>query len=145
MLEPLNRFLVESAAGISSIEHMRALGSIHTYVRRAVTFWDDYDVLLTPTLASPPVPVGWMFSDEDPMGQLMRSGQFIPYTAFANISGQPAVSVPLHWNDEGLPIGVQLIGGPADESTLIKLSGQLERAEPWADRRPPEGRAATSQ
>jgi len=64
---------------------------------------------------------------------------FIPFTPASNITGQPAVSVPLHWSDEGLPIGVQLIGGAYDEATLIRLAAQLEEAEPWAGKRPPLG------
>jgi amidase len=138
-LEPLNRFLIESAHELSSVQHIQALDAAHTFARRVMAFWEDYDILLTPTLALPPLPVGFIFSDDDPMMQLIRSGMFIPFTPAGNITGQPAVSVPLHWSDDGLPIGVQLMGRAFDEATLIRLSAQLEEAEPWANRRPSLG------
>jgi amidase len=135
-MEPLNRFLIESARDISSAQHIQALTQAHQYARRVVAFWDDYDVLLTPTLARPPLPVGWIFSDDDPAMQLIRSGMFIPYTPAANITGQPAASVPLHTSADGLPVGVQLMGKPAGEAELFRLCGQLEAAQPWAERIP---------
>jgi amidase len=135
-MEPLNRFLIESARDISSAQHIHALTQAHQYARRVVAFWDDYDVLLTPTLARPPLPVGWIFSDDDPAMQLIRSGMFIPYTPAANITGQPAASVPLHTSADGLPVGVQLMGKPAGEAELLRLCGQLEAAQPWAQRIP---------
>lgn len=136
-MEPLNAHLLGMAREMTSVEHIQALTKAHAFGRRVVAFWNDYDVLLTPTLALPPIPVGWIFEEEDPFMQLLRSGMFIPFTPVANVTGQPAVSVPLHWSDDGLPIGVQLIGAPAGESTLIRLAAQLEEARPWADRRPP--------
>lgn len=135
-MEPLNRFLIESAAQISSVQHIQALTAAHQYARRVVRSWDDYDLLLTPTLGAPPLEIGAIFVDDDPFGQLFRSGLFIPYTPAANVTGQPAVSLPLHWNAEGLPIGVQLIGAPAREDILIRISAQVEAARPWADKRP---------
>lgn len=98
--------------------------------------WSDFDLLLTPTLALEPVPVGWIAQDPDPGMQFARCGFFTPFTPQANLTGQPAVSLPLHWTDGGLPIGVQLIGGPADEATLLSVSAQLEEARPWRSRRP---------
>lgn len=136
-LEPLNRFLVESAADVSSVQHIQALTLAHQFTRRIVPFWDDYDVLLTPTNGKAPVPLGWVFSDDDPMMALVRSGHFIPYTPAFNVTGQPAVSVPLHWDADGLPIGVQLAGSPAGEAELVRLAAQLEEAQPWKDRVPP--------
>jgi amidase len=105
--------------------------------RRELALWVDIDVMLTPTLALPPVPIGWMFEEEDPWMQLLRAGMFIPFTPLANFSGQPAVSLPLYWSPDGLPIGVQLIGDAAGEVALFRLSAQLEAARPWADRHPP--------
>lgn len=136
-LEPLNRFLVESAAEISSIQHMQALMAVHQYARKTAAFWDRFDLVLTPTLGKVPVPVGWIFEEDDPVSHLIRSGQFIPFTPYANVTGQPAASVPLHWSQEGLPVGVQLIGRYADDATVIRVSAQLEEAQPWKDRRPP--------
>ncbi|MEZ4587410.1 MAG: amidase [Gemmatimonadales bacterium] len=121
--------------------------------------FEDYDLLLTPTLASPPFAIGALqptARERTLMGVLGRFGsgrlvrmanvldelagkvfEWIPYTPVFNMTGQPAMSVPLSWNEAGLPVGVQVVGRYADEATLIRLAGQLERARPWADRRPP--------
>ena len=138
-LEPLNRFLVEQAAEISSIQHMYALVSAHAWARRFLALWETWDILLTPGLALPPVEIGWVRGVEDPFMQLVQSGMFMPYTPAANITGQPAASVPL-WRDEnGLPLGVQLIGAPGREDILFRLCAQLEEARPWAEDHPPIG------
>ena len=98
----------------------------------------DYDVWLTPTLARPPAPLGWMDSPEDdPMLGLMRAAEYAVFTPICNFSGQPAVSIPLVWNEDGLPIGTHFIGRFGDEATLFRLAAQLEEARPWADKRPP--------
>lgn len=136
-MEPINRALLQAADQLSSADYVRAVTTLHAFARKVVSFWDDYDLLLTPTLALPPVPIGWLFEDDDPWMQLTRSGFFIPFTPPFNITGQPAASLPLYWSEEGLPIGVQLVGRPADEATIIRVAAQLEAARPWADRRPP--------
>jgi amidase len=107
--------------------------------RRIVAFWHDVDVVLTPTLAMPPVPIGWTYEDTngDARAAFARQWLFTPFTAVVNVTGQPAMSVPLHWSDDGLPIGVQFIGRPFAEATLFRLAAQLEQARPWVDRRPP--------
>ena len=99
-----------------------------------VAFWDDVDVVVTPTLALPPVPIGWTWDDADgdPHVAFERQWRWTPFTAIVNVTGQPAMSVPLHWSDDGLPIGVQFIGAPFAEATLIRLAAQLEEARPWA-------------
>jgi amidase len=102
-----------------------------------VSLWADFDLLLTPTLAMPPVPLGWDTEPEDPRVQFDRAARFTPFTAAFNVTGQPAVSLPLHWTDAGLPIGVQLVGPPLGEALLFRISSQLEAARPWANRRPP--------
>ncbi len=134
--EPLNRALAEAAMETSAIDYVMSTVGLRTFSRRVVAFWDDYDLLLTPTLAVPPVPIGAL-DDDDPWVQFRNAGRFTPFTQVANITGQPAVSVPLYWSEDGLPIGVQLIGKPADEATLFRISAQLEAARPWRDRRPP--------
>jgi amidase len=94
-------------------------------------------VVVASALAEAPVPldsVGWRTGD--PMGLFTRSAAFTPFTAVANVTGQPAISLPLS-EHEGLPVGVQLFGRPAGEGPLLALSAQLEAARPWADRRPP--------
>lgn len=136
-VEPLNRMLTESARSTSMIDYIRAGTALSITIRRIMSLWDDYDLLLTPTLPVSPRPVGWIFEEDDPWSQLARASLIVAFTAPANASGQPAVSLPLHWSSEGLPIGTQLIGGPADEATLIRVAAQLEETRPWAGRRPP--------
>jgi len=136
LFEPMNRVLAESAERTTAVEHVQATVELRGLARRIVAFWDDYDLLLTPTLAQPPVPIGAL-DDDDPWVQFRNAGRFTPFTQVANITGQPAVSVPLFWSDDGLPIGVQLVGRAADEATLLRVSAQLEQARPWRDRRPP--------
>jgi len=144
---------------ISAADFVAAQHALHAAARRVAPFFQQHDVLLTPTLARPPVthrslqPKGAEASVMKALGQL-RAGrtmnlllsltpsvdrvyEFIPYTPVFNITGQPAMSVPLHWSPEGLPIGVQFVGRYADEATLLRLAGQLERARPWHDRVPP--------
>ncbi len=105
-------------------------------VRSALPSINAYDAVLTPTLALPPVPVGY-FHDQEPAENFERQKRFTPFTAIYNVTGQPAVSVPLYWNAAGLPIRVMLAGRMGEEGTLISLSAQLEDARPWKDRHPP--------
>jgi amidase len=106
--------------------------------RDVAGFFSTHDVLLTPTLAEPPVPLGTFDSPaEDPLRGFQRAAEFAPFTPAFNITGQPAMSVPLHWNAEGLPVGAHFVGRFGDEATLIRLASQLETARPWAHRRPP--------
>ena len=107
--------------------------------RRVAEWWaDGFDLLLTPTLAEPPVPLGTFASPPDnPLFGLMRAGAFTPFTPPFNVTGQPAVSLPLHITAEGLPVGVQLVAAYGREDVLIRVAAQLEEATPWADRRPP--------
>ena len=94
-------------------------------------------MVLTPALGQPPVRIGEIDScSADPLGDFRRSGHFTPYTALSNVTGQPALSVPLFQGDDGLPLGIQLVGAPAREDVLLSLGAQLEAARPWADRRP---------
>ncbi len=136
LFEPMNRVLIEAAAEMTAVEYVRSTAALRELARRIVAFFDGYDLLLTPTLAQPPVPIGAL-ADEDPWVSFRNAGRFTPFTQVANITGLPAVSVPLSWSGDGLPIGVQLVGRPADEATLIRVSAQLEAARPWRDRRPP--------
>jgi amidase len=136
LYEPLNRWLAERALRTSSVAYVQATAGLREIARRVVAFWDDYDLVLTPTLAQPPVPIGAILSGE-PWDQFRTAAEFTPFTPIVNVTGQPAVSLPLFWSDDGIPIGVQLIGRPADEATLVRVSAQLERARPWRDRRPP--------
>ena len=139
LLEPINRALAEDARATPSPDLTRAIQRLQQVARSVVAFWNDVDVVLTPTLALPPVPVGWTFEDTegDPHAAFAKQILFTPFTPLVNVTGQPALTLPLHWSEDGLPIGVQLIGGPFAEATLLRLAAQLEQARPWADRRPP--------
>lgn len=136
-MEPVNRALAEAGEQTSSMAYIHARLALQDVAREIVGRWGEIDVMLTPTLALPPIPLGWLVEDPDPWAQLVRSGMFIPFTPIANITGQPAVTLPLHWTDDGLPIGVQLVGPPAGEGVLVRVSSQLEEARPWKDKHPP--------
>ena len=136
LFEPETRALIDSAAQLSAVEYVRATVMLRAASRRIVAFLGDYDLLLTPTLAQPPVPIGAL-EDDDPWVQFANAGRFTPFTQVANITGLPAVSLPLARSAEGLPIGVQLVGRPAGEATLFRISAQVEQVHPWRDRRPP--------
>jgi amidase len=135
-LRPLTTYLRDRGNAITAAQLFQAQAALQLAVRLAMPVYDQYDVILHPTLAQPPVPVG-SFEDEDPAENFERQKRFTPFTSIYNVTGQPGVSVPLHWTEGGLPIGVMLIGRMSDENTLISLSAQLEAARPWADRHPP--------
>jgi amidase len=115
---------------------MFAQAYLQIIMRSALPALAAYDAILTPTLAAPPAEVGY-FEQVEPAENFERQKQFTPYTALCNVSGQPAVNVPLYWTEAGLPIGVMLAGRMGDEATLIELSAQLEAARPWRDRHSP--------
>jgi amidase len=136
MLLPLTRYLRGRGQAVRAPELFFAQGYLQVVTRAALATLNAYDAVLTPTLAMPPRPVGW-FDEVEPAQNFERQKLFTPFTALYNVSGQPAVNVPLHWSDDGLPIGVMLAGRMGDEATLISLSAQLEQARPWQDRHPP--------
>jgi amidase len=136
LFEPMNRVLIEAATNTNAVDYVRSTAQLRGLARSIVAFWNDYDVVLTPTLAQPPPEIGAVIV-EDPWESFRLAGRFTAFTQIANVTGLPAVSLPLHWSDDGLPIGSQLIGGPAAEATLFRVSAQLEQARPWRDRRPP--------
>ena len=142
----------------SAGEYAGALNYLLAASRRIAGFFEDYDVLLTPTLAKPPVPTGSLQPTKSEALQVEITGRlraswllkalgvikplaektfaFMPYTPVFNVTGQPAMSVPLHWNAAGLPIGMHFVGRFGDEATLFRLAAQLERAQPWFARTP---------
>jgi amidase len=134
-LLPLTRYLRAKGAQVRAAELVFAQAYLQGVLRQAIAQMNRYDAILSPTLASPPVPVGY-FDEVEPAENFERQKRFTPYTALYNISGQPAVSIPLHSNADGLPIGVMLAGRIGDEATLISLSAQVEAARPWRDRHP---------
>jgi amidase len=131
LLMPINRALADAARAASSVQYAQAVIALQGLARRVVSFWDEVDVVLTPALALAPVPIGWIFEPDDPWEQFRRGGQFTPFTPIVNVTGQPAAAVP--WGiEDGLPVGIQLIGPPAGEALLFRLASQLESANPWA-------------
>ena len=136
VLSPLNQAFLQGALATSSSAYATAVSRLQLRARRIVSLWSRYDLLLTPTLALPPALVGWETEPDDPWEQFDRAARFTPFTAAFNVTGQPAMSLPLHWSAEGLPIGVQLVGPPLGDALLFRVGSQLEAARPWADRRP---------
>ena len=136
--EPLTWAMSELAGGRAPADYLLAVGYLQSVSRQIARHFAGFDLLMTPVLAEPPLPLGTFDAPEDqPLYPLMRAGAWVPFTPLANITGQPAMSVPLHWSEEGLPIGTQFVGRFGDEATLFRLAAQLEQARPWADRRPP--------
>ena len=124
---------------VSAIDYVHAAKQLERISRAILAeHWQGFDVLLTPTMAVTPPPVGAIMEDShanpaEP-GELLIGT--VTFTAFANISGQPAISLPVHWTDDGVPVGAQLLGSPFDEATILRLAGAVEEALPWADREP---------
>ena len=118
---------------------MHAVDWRNTLSRSLGDFYSSgFDLLLTPTLGQPPLPLGALTpTPAEPMAAWQKLVDFIPFTPVQNMTGEPAISLPLHWNAAGLPIGVQLVAPWGREDVLLRLAGQLEAARPWRDRRPP--------
>ncbi|MFI6166377.1 amidase [Nocardia sp. NPDC051052] len=136
-VESLNWTLGALGAEVSAGDRQAARDGVAGFARSVVSWWDDYDLMLTPTQAEPPLPSGTLGSDPaDPLAPLRRSQQFAPFTPFVNFTGQPAITLPLHVDADGLPIGVQLVAAPGREDLLLRVATQLEIAVPWQDRRP---------
>jgi amidase len=138
-LEPLTRAYWEAGQQIGADQYLVAVEDLQRFSRRVAAFLADYDVFLTPTLSEPPAPIGEIVSTpEEPLRALERGGRTVAYSGVvANITGNPAMSVPLWWNADGMPIGVHFLGRFGAEATLLRLAGQLEAARPWLDRAPP--------
>jgi amidase len=136
VLLPLTRYLRGRGLATKAADLIFAQAYLQAITRAAVATLGAYDAILSPTLAMLPRPVGW-FDEVDPAENFERQKRFTPFTATYNVSGQPAVNVPLYWTAEGLPVGVMLAGRVGEEGTLISLSAQLEEARPWKDRHPP--------
>jgi amidase len=137
MLRPLTRWLTERGRAVSGPEFGLAIGELRRIAAGALAALAPYDAVLTPTLAVPPLPVGAIRNDADPQADFEAQKAFTPWTSAWNVTGMPAVSLPLHWTPEGLPIGVMLAARPAEEELLLSLSAQVEEAAPWSQRRPP--------
>ncbi len=139
---------VLEATVLASVEYGRRLTALDLYAaqgicnatsRRVAAFCRDYDVLLTPTVATPAPPLGYLNANDatlSPRDWLAKVFTLVPFTPLFNVTGQPAMSLPLGQSKEGLPIGLQFVARYGDEATLFRLAGQLEQALPWANRRP---------
>ncbi|MEP7115910.1 MAG: amidase [Ilumatobacteraceae bacterium] len=137
-IELVNRAQVAFAQTVSAVDYALALAA-NVEFRRAVQQWwaDGWDLLLTPTLAEPPTPLGAFANDAAaPLAPMVRAAAFVPFTPAFNSSGQPAISLPLHWNASGLPIGVQLVAAYGREDVLLRVAAQLEAGQPWEHRHP---------
>jgi amidase len=136
--EPLTWAFYEIGHQHSASSYLQAVTDLQKITREVGRFMERYDVWLTPTIAEPPVPLGTFDSPpENPLQGVLRMAAYIPFTPICNFTGQPAMSVPLFWNGDGLPIGIHFAGRFGDEATLFRLAAQLEQARPWANKRPP--------
>lgn len=134
--EPFVWAFGERGRSISATDYLLAVQDLQAEVRRYSRFFESYDLWLTPTLGKPPVPLGTLKYDGDPVELRRRTARFSPFTYIANATGQPAISLPLHWSENGIPIGVHMTARVGEESTLLRIAAQLEQVQPWADRLP---------
>jgi amidase len=136
-VEPLTWTLWERARRQDTISFLAAEGRLESVARRVVRWLEQFDAVVTPALASRPLMIGEVHGrGPDPWEHYQRSGRFTPFTGIVNLTGLPAVSLPLYQGEDGLPLAVQLIGRPAGEPGLLALAAQIEQAAPWAGRRP---------
>jgi amidase len=135
-LRPLTRELRARGLALSAQAAMQALFDLRLFSRRFLAATEHFDVLLAPVCTMTPRPLDWFDAGDDGAEDFERQKRYAAFTALFNVTGQPAVSVPLYWTADGLPIGTMLVGRPAEETTLLALSAQLEQARPWAARRP---------
>jgi amidase len=134
-----NWTVTEMGRAVSACQYQAAVEANHSFCRRMAAWWEGgFDLFVTPTIPEPPPTLGQLVPDAaNPLAGFMRSGQLTPYLIPFNITGQPAISLPLHWSEDGLPIGVQLVAAFGREDLLFRVASQLEAALPWADRRAP--------
>jgi len=128
----------EYARAVNGVDYALALAANVEFRRATQQWWaDGWDLLLTPTLAEPPTRIGEFANDDNaPMAPMVRAAQYVAFTPAFNSSGQPAISLPMHWTPDGLPVGVQLVAAYGRDDILIRVAAQLEAAQPWAHRRP---------
>jgi amidase len=137
-MEPMSWAIYSLVRKLGALESMGATVRLQAFARQLISFLAPYDALLTPALAERPLPLGTLdTAAPEPLSTFARSGLFTPFTPVFNASGQPGISLPLYQGEDGLPLGVQLVGRPAEEGALLALAAQLEEAQPWAERRAP--------
>ncbi|MGD1934071.1 MAG: amidase family protein, partial [Candidatus Phaeomarinobacter sp.] len=136
-VENITWAIAENGRALSGTDVAKGTLLIHQFSRKVADFMSEYAVLLSPTLALPPVPLGTVNMDSDDIASYLDiNARYMPYAGLFNMTGQPSMSVPLHWTQDNLPVGMMFTGPFGDEATLFQLAGQLERAQPWANRRP---------
>ena len=135
-LRPLTRELRGRGLALSAQDAMTAMLALRLFSRRFLEATAQYDVLLAPVCTMTPRPLGWFDADGDGVEDFERQKRYAAFTGLFNVTGQPAVSIPLYWTASGLPVGSMLVGRPADDATLLALSAQVEAARPWAHRHP---------
>ena len=133
-----NWAVTESGQKVNATRYLAAVEAHQRYQRSLASWWaDGHDLLITPTILAPPPKIGALLPDPSkPLDAFIRSGGLLTSTIPFNVTGQPAISLPLHWNDAGLPIGVQLVAAFGREDLLLRVAAQLERAVEWSQRRP---------
>ncbi len=136
-LRPLTRWLQDRGRAVTGPEFGLAVGEARRIAARTLARLAPYDAVLTPTLGRPPLRIGEIRDDADPARDFANQKAFTPYTSAWNLTGMPAVSLPLHWTGDGLPVGVMLAGRPGEDHRLLALAAQVEAAAPWTDRHPP--------
>ena len=137
-MEPLSWHVWQQSQQLSAPMYLAAMTQLNEFARKFIGFFDEWDILLTPALAERPVKIGEIDPrGANPAATFARSGKFTPFTAAANVTGQPGISVPIEQREDGLPLAVQLMAAPEREDLLLQLSAQLEAARPWAGRRAP--------
>ena len=129
----------QMAGDVRAVDYISAVDRLNAAARNAARWWaEEFDLLVTPTLPMTPPPLGSFDSPPDnPLHGILMAAALIPFVVPFNISGQPAISVPLHWTEDGLPVGVQIVAAQGREDLLVRVASQLEGARPWADKRPP--------
>jgi amidase len=135
-IEPRNAAYRRAGRELGAVAYLESRAWFGMWARRMADWWNGHDLLLTPTLGAPPPELGW-FTAAGPDEERARIASFIPYTAQFNMTGQPAISLPLHWTPDGLPVGVQLVAAYGREDLLIRIASQLEQAAPWSECHPP--------
>ena len=134
--EPMTWEWYQAGKNKSATDFIKHMANARRFQFQIEQFMSDYDAWLTPTITRPPVPLGWLDASKDYDEYLVRMYDLVPFVFLCNLSGLPGMSVPLVWNDEGLPIGMHFVGRFGDEATLFRLAGQLEEARPWVSRLP---------
>jgi amidase len=136
-VEPGNLMLAQVGGGVTGAEYAGAIERMQLWSRGVAAWWHDHDILVTPTSPEPPIPLGALSPGLQDPTVAARMARLVTFMAPFDITGQPAMSLPLHWNHSSLPIGVQLTAAYGREDVLLRVGAQLEEAAPWRDRHPP--------